>query len=144
MSRRDRCLVALHGSTLLVIGFLAGIPYGSAIVGGWGDEAVRAWKLAHMEGITNGLLVLAVAGVGGLLELGPRSRIALLLSLLVGGWANTVGGVVAALVGARGLDPKGPADNWIVFPIWMLGFLPLVALPLAIRGAWLARAREAK
>jgi len=138
MDRRQRTWLALHGAILLVIGMLAGVPYGQAIVDAWGDEAVRAWKLAHMEGLTNGLLVLAVAGVGGLLALGPRARRVLVATLLLGAWANTVGGIVAALVGVRGLDPKGAPENWLVFPIWMLGFLPLVALPIAIAGAWAA------
>lgn len=142
MDRRQRTVLALHGALLLVIGMLAGAPYGQAIVRGWGDAAVQAWKLAHLEGLTNGLLVMAVAGIGGLLVLGDRARRILVATLLVGGWANTVGGIVAALVGTRGLDPNGPSENWLVFPIWMLGLLPLVALPIAVAGAWAALRRR--
>lgn len=135
MEPRRRTVLALHGAILLVVGMVAGVPYGQAIVNHWGEASVQAWKLAHLEGLTNGLLVLAVGGIGGVLVLGERAQKTLVATLLVGGWANTLGGIVAALVGARGLDPNGPPENWLVFPIWMLGLLPLVALPIAIAGA---------
>lgn len=135
MEPRRRTVLALNGAILLVVGMVAGVPYGQAIVNHWGEAPVEAWKLAHLEGLTNGLLVLAVGGIGGVLALGERAQKTLVATLLVGGWANTLGGIVAALVGARGLDPNGPPENWLVFPIWMLGLLPLVALPIAIAGA---------
>jgi hypothetical protein len=59
MTRRGAATLALHGLIVLFLGLLCGMPYGAAIVGAWGEEPVRAWKLAHMEGVQNGILVLA-------------------------------------------------------------------------------------
>jgi hypothetical protein len=137
LTRRAATLLALHGLVVLLLGLLCGIPYGSAIVGGFGDEAVRAWNLAHLEGLENGILVLALAGASGFLELRSGEERVVLWSAVLAAYGNVVGAIVGALSGQRGLAPHGPLANWLVFVAFMFGMWGvLVAVPLAAKGAW--------
>lgn len=139
MTRHGGALLVLNGLLVLLIGLLAGAPYGAAVVEGWGAEAERAWKLAHMEGVQNGLLTLVLAAIGGRLVLGARAERIVVWGVVLAAWGNTVGALLAALTGARGLAPQGPAANWLVFVAYMFGMWGvLIAVPIAVRGAWRA------
>ena len=145
MTRDAAVTLTLHGLIVLLLGLLCGAPYGAAIVGGWGDEAVRAWKLAHLEGVQNGILVLALAGVGGFLRLGRGEEKVVVWGAVLAAYGNVVGALLGALTGRRGLAPEGPLANWLVFVAFMFGMWGLlIAVPLAAKGAWtqLRAARE--
>ena len=134
---RHRDWMVLHGALIVFLGLVFGIPFGSAIVNGWGEEAVRAWKLAHLEGLMNGMLVLVLGLALPRLGLGGRKPALLAWSMIVAGYGNTVGGAVGAIAGVRGLEPEGPAMNAFVFACFMVGMWgALVAVALAIWGAW--------
>lgn len=75
---------------MLFLGLLCGAPYGAAIVGGWGDEPVRAWKLAHMEGVQNGLA-----------PEGPLANWVVFVAFMFGMWGVLIA-VPLAAGGARG------------------------------------------
>lgn len=145
MTRRAAATLGLHGLIVLFLGLLCGIPYGSAIVGGWGDEPVRAWKLAHMEGVQNGILVVALAGLSGLLLLSERQEKAVVWGAVLAAYGNVVGAMIGALSGYRGLAPEGPLANWLVFVAFMFGMWGvLLAVPVAAYGtyAWLRSGRS--
>jgi hypothetical protein len=135
--------VLFHGSIILLIGMLLGLPYASAITDGWGDEAVRAWRVAHVGESAAGLLLLIVGAVLGQLVLEDRTHRVLVWSILASGYGFTLGLPLAAVAGARGLEPTGPAMNWIVFVAYAVaaagGFL---AVALMIRGFYAAMQRS--
>lgn len=139
MTRRGSAVLVLNGLLVLLVGLLAGAPYGAAVVNGWGAEAERAWKLAHMEGVQNGVLALALAAVAGRLALGATAARVIVWGVVLAAWGNTAGSLLAALTGARGLAPEGPAANWLVFVAYMFGMWGvLIAVPVAAHGAWRA------
>jgi hypothetical protein len=136
MTSRGATLLTLHGLAVLFLGLLAGAPYGAAIVGGWGDEPVRAWKLAHMEGVQNGILLVALAGVGRFLRLGARAESVVVWGASLAAWGNVLGAALGAVTGYRGLAPEGPLANWLVFVAFMFGMWGvLIAVPVAAWGA---------
>jgi len=144
MTRRGAATLALHGLIVLFLGLLCGMPYGAAIVGAWGDEPVRAWKLAHMEGVQNGILVLALAGAAGFFALSARSERIVVWGAILAAYGNILGAVIGALSGYRGLAPEGPLANALVFVAFMFGMWGvLIAVPLAAYGvlAWLRSGR---
>lgn len=54
-------------------------------------------------------------------------------------YSFTLGLVVAATAGVRGLRATGPALNWVVFAAYMVGSVgALVGVALVIRGAYAA------
>src|SRR6185369_13755231 len=62
MGDADARRLVFHGAAVLLVGLLAGIPYSTAITGGWGPEAVRAWQKAHLGIVAGGMMLVAVAG----------------------------------------------------------------------------------
>ena len=137
MTRAAAAMITFNGLLVLLFGLLAGAPYGAALVDGWGDEAVRAWKLAHGEGVLNGLMLLAVAGCAHWLSLGRTAERVVTWGAILSAWGNTIGAVLGALTGERGLAPQGPAANWLVFVAFMFGMWGvLIAVPVAAKGAW--------
>ena len=137
MSERAAAMLAFNGLIVLLLGLLAGAPYGAAIVQGWGAEAERAWKLAHMEGVQNGILVLALAAGAGWLSLGGAAERVVVWGAVLAAYGNTIGGILGAVLGYRGLAPEGPPANWAVFIAFMFGMWGLlIAVPVAAAGAW--------
>jgi hypothetical protein len=146
MSSGGASKIALHGLAVLFVGLLCGAPYGAAIVGAWGDEPVRAWKLAHMEGVQNGILLLALAGVSRWMVLGARQEAIVVWGAILAGWGNVLGAALGAITGQRGLAPEGPLANWLVFIAFMFGMWGvLIAVPVAAHGvlAWRREPRDA-
>jgi hypothetical protein len=47
VSERHQLHMLLHGGDVLFIGLLAGIVFDAAVAGRWGEEAERAWRVAH-------------------------------------------------------------------------------------------------
>jgi len=113
--KRNQLHILLLGILGLLIGFLCGIPYGISITRGWGEDAVRAWRTAHLGLVLGGILLIAVAGVFHLLILNSKMASACAWSLAISVYATTVGVVIAAVSGARGLEPIGPFINFFVF-----------------------------
>jgi hypothetical protein len=137
MSKRSATMLTFHGLLVLLIGLLAGAPYGAAVVGAWGSEVERAWKLAHLEGLQNGILLLVLAGCSPWIALASRSERIVVWGAVVAAYGNALGGLLGALLGHRGLAPEGPLGNWVVFAAFMFGMWGLlIAVPVAIGGAW--------
>ncbi len=139
MSERIQMQILLHGAIVLFVGLLCGIPFGAAVGNGRGGETVRAWRVAHSGGVTVGLMLIAIGAVLNRLLLGGRAASVLVWSLVASAYSFTLGMVVAATAGVRGLQATGPALNWVVFAAYMLGSLgALLGVVLLIRGAYAA------
>jgi hypothetical protein len=59
--------------------------------------------MAHMEGLTQGLMLIAIGAVGGRLRLGAREAGWLQWTSLVTGWLFFVPAAIGPFFGARGL-----------------------------------------
>ena len=131
----QRSLV-LHGSIVVMIGLLVGIPYGQAITGGMGAEVVRAWRAAHDGLIMGGIMLVAVGPACGWVRLRPAVEALLGWSLIVSGYAFVLALVGAAVLGVRGLEPAGPGANLLVFGANTTGALgSLLGIGLLVGGA---------
>ena len=137
MSTRAAAMLTFHGLLVLFLGLVAGAPYGAAVVGGWGSAAERAWKLAHLEGVQNGILLLVLAGCSPWIAVAARGERLVVWGAVLAAYGNAIGGLLGALLGHRGLAPEGPLANWVVFVAFMFGMWGLlVAVPVAAGGAW--------
>ena len=155
MTERQRSLLVAHGALIFLLGMAAGFPFAFEILGRvelWpipgsaeidmpGD--VRGWRMAHLEGVLNGLMMIGVAAVGASLQLSERGAAWLFWGLMVTGWGNIVASWIGPLTGNRGLSFTGLGWNSVVFLLFMAAVVAvIVALVLVVRGA-LANARRA-
>ena len=114
MTRTQRQIL-LHGLIVLLVGLLCGAPYGRAITHGWGEEAVRGWRLAHFSLVVGGIWLMVVAASLHLLVIGARGIAILQYSAMTSGYGFTVALVVAAAGGVRGLEATGSMLNVVAF-----------------------------
>lgn len=138
---RTASFLVMHGGIVVLLGLVVGFGYASAITEGWGAEAERAWRTAHLEGLLNGMLVVLLGVVAPHLRLSGGEERWYRLGALATGYGNVVAATIGALSGSRGLAPGGPLANWAVFGLFSVAIVGvLAALGLAVLGA----ARAAK
>lgn len=128
-----------HGVVVIVLGLLAGIPFAFVISGDL-VGSVRAWRMAHLEGVLNGLVVMAVAAGGGVMSLSAGQQRWLAAGLIVAAYANVFASIVGASFGVRGLTPTLPLSNLFVFLLFTLAIVGVfLGLGLAAWGVrrWL-------
>lgn len=116
-----------HGAMVLLIGLLAGAPYGRAIAREAATRRIEAWRVAHSGLIGTGVMTL----VFGLALRGWSAAGALAdataAAAVVAAYAFSIAMIVAALSGQRGLNMRRPAANRIVFTGYAVGVLGSLA-----------------
>jgi hypothetical protein len=141
MNERSRVLLVANGAGLWITVVLTGWMYMFMLLG----EIVlfpvipsidvqipgeaRAWNMAHLEGVTNGLLLMGLAAIAPLLTLSERQNRILFWSALISGWGFTIPAWANALVGTRGLAfGGGPFASGVANDlIYLSGWPPVVA-----------------
>ena len=148
MTERLQGQLIAHGALVYIVGLLAGFPFAFVILGKivlwpipgaveWtmpGD--VRGWRMAHLEGILNGLTLFAVAAVLPRLRLSARALGVVAWSLIVTAWANVVASVIGPIFGGRGLEFGGGVSNSVMYVLFVVAIATvLLAMTLVYRGA---------
>jgi hypothetical protein len=100
---------------VLLIGLLAGYPYGKAITRRALEPIVRAWRLAHSSLAIGGTTSLATGAVLPWLHAGGWERPVIAWSFVLSGLAFSIALPYGAWKGHRGLVAEGPFDNWVVY-----------------------------
>jgi hypothetical protein len=154
MPSRTRALLFLNGIGLFVLAISIGWVWFFALLQSivlWPlpidipvsiPDDGRAWRMAHMEGITQGLLLMAIGLGGQFMRLSARQYVWLFWTSLVTGWLFTVPTIFNAMFGTRGLAfGGGPFKASLANDlIYMSGWPPIIAvhimLGLAILGVW--------
>ena len=114
MEKKLRASLVFHGAIVILLGMLAGFPYAFVIMGTMEGD-LRAWRMAHLEGVMNGLLCLAAAGVFRRLSLTAGQQRLMTWSFIVMAYGNIVASILGAWTGHRGLELAAPAANMAVF-----------------------------
>jgi len=154
MSERKRALLLLNGIGLLICSALTGWLYFFHLLGEidlWPvvrhieasvPGEARGWNMAHLEGITNGLILMAIAVASPMLRLSQRLMSWLFYSALTFAWLFTLPAIANAWFGTRGLAfGGGPfGDSVANNVIYLFGWPPIVAVHIAFGllalGAW--------
>lgn len=143
-SESRRLCVATHGTAVLLIGLAAGVGFSyAAATTGADSDLYRNWKFAHLEGLLNGILVLALAGVWTLVDNGSRYVRVGFWMLIIGAYCNAIGPWITALfIGHRVIQPQTALESFVVYGFYVPGVLPLLAVPLFLAGLLQRRQRE--
>ena len=155
LTERRRGLLVFNGIALIATAVLSGWLYFFFLLGAvdlWpfvtdlpaavpGDR--RAWNMAHLEGITNGTMLIAIGAGGGYLRLGERAQGVLFWAALAFGWLFTLPAIANAVFGTRGLEFGGgpfPGNVTINNIIFIAGWPAMIGVHLAtgllLGGAW--------
>src|SRR5262245_61606363 len=154
MSDRLQSTMIAHGALVFLVGMVAGFPFAFVLLQkvvlwplpalDWAPPGdVRAWRMAHLEGILNGLTLIAVAAAGRRVTLGARAQAWVGWGLIVTAWGNIVASVIGPVFGARGLEFGDGVANSLMYLLFVVAIVAvMVAMTLVARGAF-AAARHA-
>ncbi len=128
--------LVFHGALVVLIGMLSGIPL-SLVLLDYMQGTAGDWKLAHMQGLMNGLLLLVIASVSHLLILSDRQYKYLFWMSILTAYGNAFYGWLRGFSGERGLDFTPPLANQVAailagFPV----LFSFIALSMVAYGAY--------
>ena len=98
----------------------------------------RAWRMAHLEGVLNGLVAFLVACILPLLDNLSAPELRTLSSLVaLTGYGNSVASVIAATFSVRGFVPAGSAANQATTGLFATAVgTVLYSAALIVKGVW--------
>lgn len=143
LSAQERARILAPAALLFAAGLVIGLIFTFKAIGhvaAWplipvlnfempGTEA--AWRRTHLGALINALAMIGFAVAGSSILLSARARQFYIWSVCITGWSNTLGFLVGALFGVRGLAFGGPWANSLNYLFF------LVAVPTAFAQAWL-------
>ena len=132
-------MLILQGGFVLLLGFAAGFGYVFFLLGSielWpipGKIAyqlpgtVKAWRMTHLEGVMNGLMLWLLAAVMPTFNLPLRSARRVARALVLTAWAFPIASLFDAFFkDSRGLRFAEPITNLIPFFLFYAGILALI------------------
>lgn len=148
MDKRLTGLLIANGALVILAGFLSGMPYAAAVTtqiangaaGMVGD--VRAWHMAHLEGVLNGMMMIAVAAAAHQIAMSTGRAKVIFWGLIVAGWTNVVASNISAMTGGRGTGVTGLDWNTFDFVVFMAGIVGALVAIIALAMAGFKAVRE--
>jgi hypothetical protein len=128
-----------HGSIVLLIGLLCGMPYGIAITNKQADEVIRAWKLAHGAITMGGGMMVAMAAILSFLQVDELWKWLLAIAFISSGYGFCFALTIEPFVGDRGLAWTGTPLNKVVYVGNIIGAASsLLGTLLLVYGAYVS------
>jgi len=145
LKRAQRLLLG-HGALVLLVGFIAGFGFLFFLVGEivvWPLPAIQyqlpgtydAWRMAHMEGIANGMVLWLLAAILPALQHSIKNIYRLAMGMVFVAWPIVIASQLDPLFeNARGLAFT-PESNWIsdiAFFLFYFGIVVAFVVVIAI------------
>ena len=130
--------ILFNGVIVLLLGLIAGIPYGRSILKNESEERITAWRVAHSSITIGSILMFALSSL--LSNLAANSLIIWLIAVLfiVSGYAFSLALYVGPIVGHRGLSSRGPVSAKVVYLGNSIGALTsLAGATVLLYAAWI-------
>ncbi len=148
MDKKLMGLLIANGALVVLAGFISGFPYATAVTDQIANGAagmvgdVRAWHMAHLEGVLNGMLMIAAAAAAAQIAMSSGRAKAIFWGLVVSGWTNVVASNISAMTGGRGTGVTGLDWNTFNFTVFMAGIAGAVVAVTVLALAGFKAAKE--
>ena len=126
--------LAFHAVIVLALGMISGFIWGNVMADP--DATVTraaAWRLAHIEGFANGVLMLVIALSYSLIKPNRKSERLIRYGMIIVGYSNILTSMYGGLFDARGTMPT--AESGMHDLIVFYGFMPGVIAIFVVLGA---------
>jgi len=129
-----------HGSIALLLGLIAGVPYGRAILEKKDEKIVHMWRLAHMSLPIGAILLFAIASFVSSLDINDQHKWIIAILFIVSVYAFAVAMFLGASIGGeRGLTSRGPLLAKLVYLANVVGALTsFIASVLLVHAVWVS------
>ena len=135
MHKELRLFLVRHGAIVAVLGAFSGLAYTFVITGDL-SGSLRAWHLAHLQGVLTGILLIAASSYITQVNLSQRGRLITAYSFVITGYCYSIGPIFGAVFGVRGIEPVMPVSNFIMYLSNLVASISIVVgLILTIYGA---------
>jgi len=135
----NRARLVFHGSVVVLLSLLCGLPLFIAVRDGWGDEAVRFWRSVHVGLAAVGVWSITTGAVIEHLVLEPPRPSLLAWSVIVSNYAIAASILVRALAMWLHLDVGTlPLSVLVAWPRDISAVAGFVAVLVTLRGAAVA------
>jgi len=146
IQKSQRLLVG-HGALVLLFAFVVGFGFLFFLIGDirlWPIPGVidfqmpgtyDAWRMAHMEGITNGFGLWLMAAVLPLLNFSAKTSRRLAIGMIITAWTIVIASTIDPLFpNARGLELTGESNvmNDIAFLLFVVGIGIVIAIMMKV------------
>lgn len=98
----------LHGVIILLLGLLAGIPYGRALLKKEQDKLITAWRVAHSALSMGAILMFSLVSILPMLNVDLTIKWYIVVLFIVSGYSFTFALYLGPIVGHRGLIYRDP------------------------------------
>ena len=145
--RKSQRLLVGHGALVLLFAFVVGFGFLFYLIGDirlWPIPGVidyqmpgsyDAWRMAHMEGITNGFGLWLMAAVLPLLNFSAKTSRRLAIGMIITAWTIVIASTIDPLFpNARGLELTGESSvmNDIAFLLFFVGIAIVIAIMIKV------------
>jgi len=123
--------IAFHAVIVLFLGMVSGLFWGMLMSDATSSITQQAaWRLAHIEGFANGVLMLIVALSYPLINPQGRAEQIIRFGIIITGYSNIFASMYGGFFDARGLVPS--ADSTLHDLVVYYGFMPGVVAILVV------------
>jgi hypothetical protein len=144
MPQHLRSRLIFHGAVVFLLGMFAGFPYAFVLLAELNEGittsipgTLRAWRMAHLEGALNGMLLIIVSNATRHLTIGSRGQKVIVYGLVMTAWGNIVASINSALTGGRGLEFDGASATSVTYVLFMAAVVAVILSFMVIaEAAW--------
>ena len=141
MDNKNARQLAFHAVVVLALGMISGVIWGNVMAD---PEAsltrAAAWRLAHIEGFANGVLMLVVALSYNLLKPKQKAERLIRYGMIIVGYSNILASMYGGIFDGRGTMPT--ADSTLHDLVVFYAFIPGVIAIFVVLGAMASSLRN--
>jgi glucan phosphoethanolaminetransferase (alkaline phosphatase superfamily) len=97
-----------HGTVILLLALLSGIPYGRSLLKKQSENIIFAWRVAHSSLTMGAILMFSLVPILSLLVISVTVKELIALFFIVSAYSFSFALYLSPLTGYRGLHHKGP------------------------------------